>query len=55
MRAMAEVARCRLAQVEQKLRLLQTMRTQLRAFITQLEMAVPAKCPASELPTAARK
>jgi DNA-binding transcriptional MerR regulator len=54
MRAMAEVARCRLAQVEQKLRLLKTMRTQLRAFVTQLEMAVPAKCPAAELQTAAR-
>ncbi len=55
MRAMAEVARSRLAQVEQKLRLLKTMRTQLRAFVTQLEMAVPAKCLASELQTAGKK
>jgi DNA-binding transcriptional MerR regulator len=44
MQAMAVVARSRLDQVEQKLRLLKTMRTQLLTFITQLEAAGPTKC-----------
>ena len=44
MRAMAAVARRRLEQVEQKLRLLKTMRTQLLVFITQLETTAPVKC-----------
>jgi MerR family mercuric resistance operon transcriptional regulator len=44
MKAMAAVARCRLGQVEQKLRLLKTMRAQLQAFIAQLEASGPVKC-----------
>ena len=44
MRAMAAVARRRLAQVEQKLSLLKTMRAQLQTFIAQLEATAPIKC-----------
>jgi DNA-binding transcriptional MerR regulator len=44
MKSMAMVARCRLGQVEQKLRLLKTMRAQLRTFIAQLEATGPVKC-----------
>jgi DNA-binding transcriptional MerR regulator len=44
MREMAIVARRRLEEVDQKLRLLKTMRGQLQTFITQLETATPAKC-----------
>jgi MerR family copper efflux transcriptional regulator len=44
MKAMAIVARCRLGQVEQKLRLLKTMRGQLRTFIDRLEATGPVKC-----------
>jgi MerR family mercuric resistance operon transcriptional regulator len=44
MKAMAMVARCRLGQVEQKLRLLKTMRAQLQTFIAQLEASGPVKC-----------
>jgi DNA-binding transcriptional MerR regulator len=44
MKAMAAVARCRLGQVEQKLRLLRTMRAQLQTFIAQLEASGPVKC-----------
>jgi DNA-binding transcriptional MerR regulator len=44
MRAMAAVARRRLDQVEQKLRSLNTMRTQLLVFVTRLETTAPVKC-----------
>jgi DNA-binding transcriptional MerR regulator len=44
MKSMAAVARCRLGQVEQKLRLLQAMRAQLRTFIAHLEATGPVKC-----------
>ena len=47
--AMADVAKCRLAQVEQKLTLLKLMRSHLRQFIAGLETRVPATCLASEL------
>jgi len=49
MQQMAGVARRRLQQVEQKLRLLKTMRSQLLTFIDQLETA-PLKCFAPALP-----
>jgi MerR family transcriptional regulator, copper efflux regulator len=55
MRVMADVARCRLGQVEQKLLLLKKMRDQLRAFITQLETAAPVKCLAPGQKPPARK
>lgn len=51
-RAMATVARCRLSQVEEKLRLLKSMRSQLREFITRLETAAPIKCLAAGTQTA---
>jgi DNA-binding transcriptional MerR regulator len=44
MREMAIVARRRLEEVDQKLRLLKTMRGQLQTFITQLETSHPSKC-----------
>jgi DNA-binding transcriptional MerR regulator len=44
MREMAVVARQRLEQVDRKLRLLKTIRTQLVAFVTQLETTAPIKC-----------
>jgi DNA-binding transcriptional MerR regulator len=50
MRSMALVARQRLDQVEQKLRLLKTMRTQLVLFIAQLEATGPIKCLAPGMP-----
>lgn len=55
MRAMATVARCRLGQVEEKLRLLKTMRRQLQTFIARLETSAPTKCLASDLPASDRK
>jgi DNA-binding transcriptional MerR regulator len=45
MREMAVVARQRSQQVDRKLRLLKTIRTQLVAFITQPETTAPIKCP----------
>ena len=53
MRAMAALARQRLDQVEQKLALLGTMRSQLLTFITQLETAAPIQClaPGGQPPT----
>ena len=53
MRAMAAVARTRLDQVELKLSLLNTMRTQLLTFITQLETVAPIRClaPATQSPS----
>lgn len=50
--AMAVTARRRLEQVEQKLRTLKTMRTQLMTFITRLETLAPTKCLAPEMPKA---
>jgi DNA-binding transcriptional MerR regulator len=44
MRAMAVMARRRLAQVDQKLQLLKAMRTQLLEFATRLETASPTTC-----------
>jgi MerR family transcriptional regulator, mercuric resistance operon regulatory protein len=44
MQAMASVARSRLEQVDQKLRLLKTMRAQLLTFVAQLEAAGPTRC-----------
>jgi hypothetical protein len=55
MQAMAVVARSRLDQVEQKLRALEAMRTQLLTFITQLETASPAKCLAPGLQPPSRQ
>jgi DNA-binding transcriptional MerR regulator len=56
MGAMAAVARRRLAQVEQKLSLLKTMRAQLQTFIAQLEATAPIKClaPSARLASKAR-
>lgn len=53
--AMAETARRRLEQVEEKLRTLKTMRTQLTTFITRLETLAPTKCLAPEIRTARPK
>jgi MerR family mercuric resistance operon transcriptional regulator len=47
--AMAVTARRRLEQVEQKLRMLKTMRAQLTTFITRLETLAPTKCLAPEM------
>lgn len=55
MHEMAALARCRLAQVEHKLRLLNTMRRQLRWFIGRLETDFPAKCLAPGTRTARSK
>jgi len=55
MRAMAVVARSRLDQVEQKLSLLQAMRTQLLTFVNQLETVAPIKCLAPATPPASKK
>lgn len=53
--AIAVVARRRLDQVEEKLRLLKTMRTQLLVFITQLQSAAPVKCLAPATQPACKK
>ena len=44
MLGMAEIARRRLDQVDEKLRLLKAMRAQLMAFVTRLETSAPTKC-----------
>jgi DNA-binding transcriptional MerR regulator len=44
MRVMAEIARRRLDQVDQKLRLLKAMRAQLMTFVTRLKTRAPIKC-----------
>ncbi len=55
MQAMAVVANHRLAQVEQKLKLLKTMRAQLLSFIMQLETIMPIKCLAPVMQPAKKK
>jgi DNA-binding transcriptional MerR regulator len=44
MRGMAEIARRRLDQVDQKLRLLKAMRARLEIFVSRLENNAPTKC-----------
>jgi DNA-binding transcriptional MerR regulator len=48
-RQMAELARCRLEQVEQKLRGLKKMRSQLLTLIDRLETTNVARCPGREM------
>jgi MerR family transcriptional regulator, copper efflux regulator len=55
MRQMADVARRRLEQVDQKLLLLKTMRTQLLEVVTQLETVAPTKCLAPARPAAKKQ
>ena len=52
LQAMVVTARRRLEQVEEKLRMLKTMRAQLTTFITRLETLEPTKCLAPEMPAA---